>query len=174
MFLKFPLFNCVLLLTCYAAAQQAPPASPQKLQSKLDQLSGWIGTWHCDGKFVKSGAAISSTMQFSPALEGRWIEMHQDDLPPNRFHAIEFWGYDDKQSKFTATVFDNFNQTPRQFEGMISNGTLTFTRTILGDSPVSAEQFIFESSNGKLKVTYQVMRKGNDSWAIGDVLTCAR
>lgn len=134
-----------------------------------------MGEWHCDGKFIKSGAAISSTIQFSPALEGRWIEMRQDDLPPNRYHAIEFWGYDDKQVKFTATVFDNFNPTPRQFEaGAISNGALTFSRAVPGDSPVTAEQFIFENVNSKLKVTYQMMRKGSDSWAVGDVLTCTR
>lgn len=133
-----------------------------------------MGEWHCDGKFIKSGAAISSTIQFSPSLEGRWIEMHQDDLPPNRFHAIEFWGYDEKQSKFIANAFDNFNQTPREFDGAFNGGTLTLTRDIAGDAPVSREQFLFENVNSKLKVTYQLMRKGSESWAIGDVLNCAR
>ena len=134
-----------------------------------------MGDWHCDGKFVKSGAAISSTIRFSPALDGRWIEMRQDDLPPNRYHAVAFWGYDVKRSKFTATLFDNFTDAPRQFDaGEISNGRLTLNRSVAGNPRISAEQFVFEFSSGKLKVIYQGMPSGNKEWAVGDMLTCAR
>src|SRR5215475_8532305 len=86
-------------LACAASAQTSSSAASAKLRGKLEQLSGWMGNWRCDGKFVKSGKEISSTIRFSPVLEGQWIEVEQDDLPPNRFHAIEFWGYDQKQSK---------------------------------------------------------------------------
>ena len=161
----------VCLLSCMTMGQ-ASSATPEKLQAQLSQFAGWLGNWHCEGKFIRSGKPISSTISFSSALEGRWIEMHQDDLPPNRFHAIEFWGYDDKAAKFTAKLFDNFNQTARAFEAKpTSNGVLTWNRDVTGGA-ISAEQFLFESADRKLKITYQVMKDG--SWAVGDVLTCAR
>jgi hypothetical protein len=162
----------VLLLSFAVVAQTSSTSSSEKLQSELSQFTNWVGQWHCDGKFIKSGKPISSTLRFSSALQGRWIEMQQDDLPPNRFHAIEYWGYDDKAKTFTATVFDNFNETSRVFEANpISNGVLTWSRDVAG-GPISAEQFLFENADGKLKITYQVMKDG--SWAVGDVLTCTR
>ena len=167
------LITLIALANCVLFAQNSPPASPDKLQSQLSPLSGWLGDWHCDGKFIKSGTAISSTVRFSSALQGRWIEMQQDDLPPNRFHAVEFWGYDDAAGKFTATVFDNFSPTARVFAAApLRNGTLTWDREASGGGPTTGEQFIFENADSKLKITYQVMRGG--SWVVGDVLTCTR
>jgi hypothetical protein len=162
----------VAFISCSLFAQDSASGSPQKLQSQLSQLAGWMGEWHCDGKFIKSGAPISSMIRLSSALQGRWIEMQQDDLPPNRFHAVEFWGYDEDARRFTATVFDNFSQSSRVFEGKaINNGVLTWNRNVTS-GPSKAEQFIFENADNKLKITYQVMR--DNSWAIGDVLTCVQ
>jgi hypothetical protein len=172
MFKDAILLPVVCLLSSLAIAQTSSGNPPEKLQSQLSQLAGWLGEWHCDGKFIKSGKPISSTVRFSTSLQGRWIEMQQDDLPPNLFHAIEYWGYDEKTGKFTATVFDNFNRTSRVFEAKpISNGVLTWNRDVTG-GPISAEQFIFENADGKLKITYQVMK--DSAWAVGDFLTCTR
>jgi hypothetical protein len=158
--------------SCVAVAQSASK-SDNPLQSELAQFSGWLGEWRCDGKFLKSGAPIASTVRFSPALQGRWIEMQQDDLPPNRFHALEFWGYSTKTETFTANVFDNFSESSRVFEAKpMSHGVLTWNRDVSGAGATRAEQFIFENADGKLKITYQVMRSG--SWAVGDVLNCTR
>ncbi len=158
--------------SCALCAQNTSSVPQDKLQSQLSQLAGWMGEWHCDGKFIKSGAPISSTIQFSSSLQGRWIEVQQDDVPPNRFHAIEFWGYNEEAGKFTASVFDNFNQSSRVFEAKpISNGVLRWNRDVT-TGPIKAEQFVFESVDNKLKIIYQVMRDG--SWAIGDVLNCVR
>lgn len=162
----------VLLLSFAVVAQTSSTNSSEKLQSQLALFDGWLGQWRCEGKFIKSGKPISSTLRLSSALQGRWIEMQQDDLPPNRFHALEYWGYDEKAGKFTATVFDNFNATSRVFEAKpITNGMLTWNRDITG-GPASAEQFLFDNADSKLKITYQVMKDG--SWAVGDVLTCSR
>ena len=159
-----------LILACSARAQ----TSSAKLQANLEQLSGWMGLWHCDGKFVKTGKPISSSIVFSPTLEGRWIEVHQDDEPPNRFHSVQFWSHDDKDSRFVGTLFDNFSTTPRNFDGVFSDGKLTWKRSIGGSSPNVAEQFVFETKGSKLAITYQVMRNGESSWGGGDVLECSR
>ena len=133
-----------------------------------------MGDWHCQGKFVKSGKPISNSLSLSPTLEGRWIELRQDDEPPNAFHATAFWSYDSKESRFVAVLFDNFNETPRNFDGALSNGTLSWKRPITGSSEIAAEQFVFEMKGTKLGITYQVMRNGESSWSGGDVLECSR
>ena len=162
---------CLLFVLAGGARAQSSPA---KLQPNLDQLSGWVGEWHCDGKFVKTGKAISSSIGFAPTLEGRWIEVHQDDEPPNAYHAVQLWSYDDKESRFVATIFDNFSATPRTFDGVFSNGTPTWKRSIDRAAPISAEQFVFETKGSKLAITYQVIRKGESAWSGGDVLDCSR
>jgi hypothetical protein len=181
----FFLFWLGLILPCNAMAQssvstaspQNPAAvsSPEKLQSKLDLLSAWMGDWHCEGKFAKSHITITSTISFTPALKGRWIEMHQDDIHPDRFHALEMWGYDEKRSLFTAAIFDNANAQPRQFTADgLHDGKLTLSRDVADGSPLKTEQFVFENSGDKLTVTYQGMVGRGDKWRMGDVLTCTR
>lgn len=134
-----------------------------------------MGEWRCEGTFAKRRMKITSTISFAPVLKGRWIEMRQDDVKPDRFHALEMWGFDDQQSLFTATLYDNFNPVPRQFTADgIHDGKLTLTRTVTGGSPMHTEQFVFEYGNDKLTVTYQAMIARESSARIGDVLNCTR
>ncbi len=134
-----------------------------------------MGDWRCEGTFAKGRVKITSTISFAPILKGRWIEMRQDDVKPDRFHALEMWGFDDKQSLFTATIYDNFNSVPRQFTADgLHDGRLTLSRSVTGESPLHDEQFVFEYNHDKITVTYQGMVGKESTWRVGDVLNCTR
>ncbi len=34
--------------------------------------------------------------------------MRHDDMPPDRFHALELWGFDSSAKNFVAFIYDNF------------------------------------------------------------------
>lgn len=67
----------------------ASPRIPSPLDSALANF--FVRSWNCAGEF-SSDKPIASRMTFASILENHWLELHHDDLPPNRFHAVSEWG----------------------------------------------------------------------------------
>ncbi len=91
--------------------------------------------------------------------------MRHDDIPPNRFHALELWGWDAKQSQFTATIFDNFggarhftsagwqDQSPARAQAQ----TLTWNGEPPAGATTPAERFVFrKDSSPQFTVNWEV------------------
>jgi len=164
-----------LLLAAISFGKQVPTDNKQSSTSGLKEetsaLYPLLGTWSCDGTFGSNGKPISSTIAFSPTLEGAWLEMHQDDRPPNVFHTHELWGYDKIAKDFTNFAFDNFGGVRRFTSPGWSGNQLIWTGE--PSAQLAQERFIFECAAGdKLVVTWQ-LRKGQGDWIVGDKLTCS-
>src|SRR5271168_5489966 len=99
---------CAPLLAGTPQKGDAPSASPVQLNKELETLSYFTGHWSCQGVFPSNGKQIASEIVFAPDLEGAWLTVRHDDLPPNRFHAFEMWGFDKEAKQFVNFVYDNF------------------------------------------------------------------
>jgi hypothetical protein len=157
-----------------SASAQAQPSHTPSLSDALEPLAFFTGQWTCEGTFIKSGKPIASQLRFEPALDGAWLQLRADDLPPNRFHALELWGFDSKAKQFKNFIFDNFGGARLFTSSGWAGDTLTWSGDVLSGKPESDQQFVFErKSPSAFAVTWQVRSPGQD-WTVGDRLTCNR
>jgi hypothetical protein len=168
-----PWFLFVLLPALGFGPLAAGPRSQRAqapLKEEISSLLPVLGLWDWDGTFARTGKQISSSISFAPVLEGAWVRMQQDDRPPNQFHALEMWGFDENAKQFTNFIYDNFGGVRSFTSPGWSGKQLVWTGET---SPQQTrERFIFEQSSGSaLVVTWQV-RKGEGDWVVGDTLTC--
>jgi hypothetical protein len=82
-----------LTLSRSIARQTHPPAaaSSATFKPEIAALAEFAGSWACKGVFPSNGQRIESRITFASDLEGAWLSVRHDDLPPNRFHAYEWW-----------------------------------------------------------------------------------
>lgn len=158
------------------APQSAGPGdlAGEPLNGEIESFAGLEGQWACEGVFPSSEKRLISTILFAPSLEGMWLSVRHDDLPPNKFHAVEYWGFDSSEKQFVAFVFDNFGGA-RKFT---SSGWASDRFIWLGEasrtSPVTVQRFAYKRHNpNQLLVSWEV-KKGTADWAVGDTLTCKR
>ena len=155
------------------ALRGAQDASSGAIPAFKDSIAGFqyfSGTWGCQGSFPATGKTIASQLTFAPALDGAFLELQHDDLPPSKFHALEMWGWDAKTSTFTATIFDNFGGARRFTSPGWQDQSITWSATTV---PGPTERFVFrKDSTSQMTVNWEVNR--DSAWKIGDTLTCTR
>lgn len=157
-----------------APPQQPPLDSPTKLQKQIEAFSAFQGKWSCDGVFPKSGKHIASHIVFASDLEGAWLTVRHDDMPPDRFHALELWGYDSAAKNFVAFIYDNFGGVRKFTSGGPANDQLIWKGESTKADPPITERFVFNFKDpSQLIVNYEVER-GSADWVIGDTLTCKK
>jgi hypothetical protein len=162
---------CASPLSKFLAAQDATTGGPAHLKNELSSLQFFSGSWGCKGTFPASGKTIESHITFTPDLDGAWLSMRHDDIPPNRFHALELWGWDAKQSQFSATIFDNFGGARHFTSPGFQDQTLTWNADTVAPSTTPAERFVFRKDSAtQFTVNWEVNR--DSAWKIGDTLTC--
>jgi hypothetical protein len=157
-----------------ATPQVSPLDSPIKLKTPIESFSPFQGKWTCDGVFPKSGKRIDSQIVFAPDLEGAWLAVRHDDMPPDRFHALELWGYDSATKNLVAFIYDNFGGVRKFTSAGPANDQLIWKGESTKADPPITERFIFNFKDpGQLIVNYEVER-GSADWVIGDTLTCKK
>ena len=165
-----------LTLSRSLARQTHPPAaaSSATFKPEIAALAEFAGSWACKGVFPSNGQRIESRITFASDLEGAWLSVRHDDLPPNRFHAYEWWGYDSAAKEYTAFLFDNFGGARAFTSPGWNENALIWTVKPANPASVPAQRFVFarERPGEQFVVNYEVKR-GAD-WKIGDTLTCTR
>jgi hypothetical protein len=107
-------------------------------------------------------------------LDGAWLEMQSDGVPPNRLHAIEFWGLDSQSRQFKNFIFDNF-AGGRLFSSPGWPGDrLVWTGDELAAQPAIAQEFVFERKSAAGFVVIWQTRKQGGNWIVGDRLSCGK
>jgi hypothetical protein len=161
------------LLAGNISARQAKGTADTALKKEIAPIASFLGEWECSGTFAKSGEPVSSALNISPALEGAWVIVRQDDHPPNQFHALEVWGFDKSAHQFENFTFDNFSGS-RRFVSPEWGGTqFIWTRGDVAPDAVT-ERFLFDLlSTGILRITWQV-KKPKEDWSIGDTFVCRK
>lgn len=155
-------------------AQATASDSSSVLKAELQPLSFFLGEWNCEGEFVASKKTIASHIAIAPDLEGSWLVFRWDDKAPNRFHALELWGFDKAANHFTNFIHDNFGGA-RLFNSPGWDGdTLIWTGNLLAGLPTLDERFVIERKSLKEFVISWDVRKPQADWTTGDRLTCSR
>jgi hypothetical protein len=150
------------------------PSSSVKLSKDLESLAYFAGHWSCQGVFPSNGRQIASEIVFAPDLEGAWLTVRHDDLPPNRYHAFEMWGFDKQTNQFIAFIYDNFGGARKFTSAGWSENTLVWAGEPPNVTATTIERFVFRRADaGQFVVNYEVKR-GSVDWAVGDTLTCKK
>src|ERR1700735_4890405 len=110
----FMLLVASLLLSCGAHAQSSALNSPPALNPALESFTYFVGHWNCEGEFVVVKKSTAAQISVASDLGGSALSFRWDDKPPNRFHALELWGFDKTANHFTNFIHDNFGGV-RQF-----------------------------------------------------------
>lgn len=150
-----------------------PPADPAALKPAIQPLAFFVGRWICEGKFVKSGKAISAMETFRPELDGNWLVMRHDDQAPFTWHSLEVWGYDAKTALFNYYNFDNFANARHYTSAGWSGDKLVWTwSTVAASSYV--DRFVYERhGDAEYQVSYFSSKDGGP-WTEGDTSICRR
>jgi hypothetical protein len=160
------------LMVSGARAQSSAPDSSPALNSALQPLSFFVGQWNCEGEFVAVKKPIAAYIAITPDLGGSWLTFRWDDKTPNRFHALELWGFDKTANHFTNFIHDSFGGV-RQFNSTGWEGdTLTWTGNVLAAPGAANERFVIERKSPKEFVIAYDARKPPGNWATVDRLTC--
>ena len=142
-----------LVVSAGAGAQSPAPADTSAMRAL-------VGRWACAGAFA-SGKPIASTLTVESSLDGRWLEYHQDDVPPNRYHAIGTIGVDRASSRPVMVVHDTFGSV-RFFTSAVpwTSGALQLETAPTPGAPASTrrERFIYAPGADTLRVRYEVSR----------------
>jgi hypothetical protein len=81
---------CLMLPACLAGPALAA-GMPATNGDALAAFRPLVGRWECHGTFARSGAPIGATLAIAIDETTRSLSVRHDDLPPNAYHALEFW-----------------------------------------------------------------------------------
>jgi hypothetical protein len=153
---------CLLVMFCVIT-----PAMADGLASA--PFADLAGSWHCDGTMSASGAAISSNVRFVWDDATKTLIKHHDDVPPNSYHAIEFWAAG--KTGLEARIADSFGGV-RDFKsaGWVDN-RLTWQNVV--NTP-RYERFVYTKLDpATLRIDWNVSADGV-TYKTGDTLTCRK
>jgi hypothetical protein len=175
------LLSSLTLLYCHDStrltAQQAKNTAPSdsvKMKKEIEILGGFEGKWTCQGVFPSSGKRFESQVVFAPDLEGAWLTVRHDDLPPNRFHAFELWGFDPETKQLIAFIYDNFGGARKFTSPGWTEDKLVWTSESTKADPPATQRFVFRRDSPSQFVMNYEVKKGTADWVVGDTITCKK
>lgn len=165
---------CSAPLEFHAQQAKVPVTSEVKLKKEIESFAGLQGKWTCQGVFPSNGKRIESQIAFASDLDGAWLVKRHDDLPPNLFHAAEYWGFDSAAKQFVAFVYDNFGGVRKYTSSGWSDDKLTWLGEPSKTDAPRLERFVYKRDNpGQIELNWEV-KQGAKDWAVGDTLTCKK
>lgn len=143
-----------------------------KTELSIDILNFFCGEWKGSGAF-SNGNKIDASLAIQKQLDDNWLKIEHNDLPPNKFKAISYWGIDEK-GQFVAYMFDNFKSHRFfQTEGWIKN-KLILINDKAGPESKNFERFVYEKiDDNTFKMKYEVSKEGQ-KWYLIDFLEFQR
>ena len=139
----------------------APPAVPG------DELDYVAGTWSCAGTFARTGAPIEAELRAERSLDGRWLVVHHDDRPPNRYHALAEWSHGD--AGWVASMQDSSGGSRSFRSAGWQGGTLIWE----GEAGAADQRFLYHRrDDATLEIGYDT--RDPAGWQRVDTLTCRR
>ena len=135
----------------------------------LTTLAAFAGSWTCAGTFA-NGTPIASTLTMTSDFGGTGLIVHQDDVPPGRYHAVSLWA----PVSGGSTLADASQDVTGAVRIFTSSGFSGDTLLWQGGPELQPHQrFRYQLTGANaMRVTWETAR--TDDYRIGDTLDCTR
>lgn len=155
-------------------AQGNPPPALSPLPPAGFQFTG---SWDCDGSF-RNKQIHKSTFTGEVILDGKWIELSEQDVQPATGYVARYLiGYDAAGKKLVEFDANNFGAAVYSSTDGWKDNVLAMTSPVSDDpaAPYAANRFLY-SVTGKdsFTVEWQISRKAAIDWIQADHLACSR
>jgi hypothetical protein len=162
-----------LLLACSPFAHAQPPQPLAVLPPNNFQFAG---AWSCEGK-MGGGRLHKSNYTASLILDGKWLELAEQDLEPaTGYQAKYLIGYDSQQKRLVEFDANNFGAAVYASTAGWQNNALTMTSTANPSSAsYAADRFTYTVAGpDDFTVDWQIRKTSQSEWATSDHLACKR
>jgi len=164
----------LLLLTLLSghpsSAQSSPILSPVPAGS-----FHFDGTWDCTGKF-RSGKTHKAAFVGTTILDGKWLELTEQDIEPATGYLAKYLiGYDSQQKRLVEFDANNFGAAMYSSTDGWKNDVLTMTSPITDtpNNPYVANRFLYTITSSKtFTVDWQISKTSTLVWVPADHLDC--
>jgi hypothetical protein len=169
--------SCLLLFYCFAFSSEAVGQEKKALSAlPLDGFQ-FSGTWNCEGA-MGNGKAHKSTFSGATILDGKWIELTEQDIEPATGYVAKYLiGYDSQRGRLVEFDANNFGAATYSSDDGWNNRVLTMTSEISQDAkaPYAANRFLYSiTDKDTFTVDWQVSKTTTLEWKSGDHLVCKR
>jgi hypothetical protein len=167
--------SCVAFLS--GAAGQAPAQDNKPLSALPGDGFRFNGTWDCEGSF-RNAKPHKSTFTGVTILDGKWLELTEQDIEPATGYLAKYLiGYDSQQKTLVEFDANNFGAaTYASAEGW-QNRVLTMTSLVFQDPKASyaANRFRYSITGADtFAVDWQISKTASLDWVQADHLACKR
>ncbi len=166
----------VLLLGCVCSGLNAA-AQETKHPSAIPDGFQFAGAWSCEGA-MGNGKVHKSAFTGAVVLDGKWLELAEQDLEPATGYVAKYLiGYDAQRVHLVEFDANNFGAATYTSSEGWTNRILTMTSPISEDAkaPYSADRFVYSiGDSNTFTVDWQVSKDRGVSWKPGDHLVCKR
>ena len=153
-------------------AQNTAPLSP--LPSQDFQFSG---SWDCEGSF-RGGQVHKSSYAGAVVLDGKWLQLREQDIQPATHYVAEYLiGYDAQQKRLVEFDANNFGAAVYTSDQGWRDGVLTLSSPVSQDAkaPYAANRFVYSIHGADtFTVDWQISKTAALDWLQADHLVCKR
>ena len=163
---------CAALLLRPATAQDPKALSPFPAGNFR-----YAGDWACEGTF-RGGKTHKAVFAASAVLNGKWLELREEDTEPKTGYVAEYLiGYDSQAKRLVEFDANNFGAaTYSSAEGWREN-VLTMSSALLDDPKAAyvANRFVYSvTGSDSFTVDWQISKTSSLEWVTADHLGCKR
>ena len=164
----------MLLCSLMASAlfgQDAKPLSP------IPADFPFTGKFACEGAFG-NGKIHKAAFTGTVILEGKWLELTEQDLEPATGYVAKYLiGYDSQQKQLVEFDANNFGAAVYSSAEGWKNRVLTMTSPVATDAkaPYAMNRFLYSVAGpDKFSVDWQISKTSAPNWLQSDHLDCKR
>jgi hypothetical protein len=125
-----------------------------------------------------NGKVHKATFTGAVILDGKWLELTEQDLEPATGYVAKYLiGYDSQRAHLVEFDANNFGAATYTSDEGWANRVLTMTSPIAVDAkaPYSADRFVYSIVDpNTFSVDWQVSKDRGQTWKPSDHLVCKR
>ena len=167
-----------MVLSSFLAVSVVATAQESKTLAKLPPTEfSFGGAWNCEGAF-RSGKVHKASFTGSLVLDGKWIELTEQDIEPTTGYVAKYLiGYDSDQKRLVEFDANNFGAAVYSSDQGWIGHVLTMTSSTSQDpkAPYVMNRFLYSIVNqDSFTVDWQISKVATPIWVGADHLACIR
>jgi hypothetical protein len=169
--------ECLVFLCCVAWLSSAPAQEKKPLSAIPVDGFQFTGTWDCEGAF-RNARVHKSTFTGAAILDGKWLELTEQDIQPATGYLAKYLiGYDPQQKALIEFDANNFGAAVYSNPDGWQNRVLTMTSPVSTDvkAAYAANRFLYSITGpNAFTIDWQISKTAALNWTQADHLACLR